>query len=68
MFSEINILGVYVAPFAVMLLLAWLAMMPLSLISVRLGLLRHVWHPGLFKLCVYVIVLAAIVRAWSAWT
>lgn len=66
MFSEINILGVYVAPFAVMLLLAWLAMMPLSLISARRGLLRHVWHPGLFKLCVYIILLALIVLAWGA--
>lgn len=67
MFSEINILGVYVAPFAVMMLLAYVAMLPLNLISARMGLSQRVWHPGLFTLCLYVIVLALIVRAWGVW-
>ncbi|OYX87846.1 MAG: DUF1656 domain-containing protein [Azorhizobium sp. 35-67-5] len=66
MFSDINILGVYVAPFAVMLLLAWGAMMPLNVIGERIGLSRLVWHPGLFSLCLYLILLSLIVLASGA--
>ncbi len=66
MFSDINILGVYVAPFAVMMLLAWVAMMPLNLMGERIGLSRRVWHPGLFSLCLYLILLSLIVLASSA--
>lgn len=66
MFSDINILGVYVAPFALMMLLAYLCMWPLNLISARMGLSRLVWHPGLVSLCLYVIVLALIVLAFGA--
>ena len=61
MYAEINIFGVYVAPFAVMMLAAWLATIPLSLVVDRLGISRRVWHPGLFNLCLYVIVLSLIV-------
>lgn len=61
MFSDINILGVYVAPFAVMMLLAWVAMMPLNVIGERIGLSRRVWHPGLFNLSLYIILLSLIV-------
>ncbi|MEW6254664.1 MAG: DUF1656 domain-containing protein [Pseudomonadota bacterium] len=68
MFSEINILGVYVAPFAVMMLLAWFAMMPLSLIGERMGVSRRVWHPGLFNLSLYVIILSLIVILCGAHT
>lgn len=60
-YAEINIFGVYVAPFAVMMLAAWLATIPLSLVVDRLGISRRVWHPGLFNLCLYVIVLSLIV-------
>ncbi len=66
MFSEVNILGVYVAPFAVMMLMAYVAMLPLNLICARAGVMRRVWHPGLFTLCLYIIVLALIVLAWGA--
>lgn len=66
MFSDINILGVYVAPFAVMMLLAWVAMMPLNVISEHIGLSRRVWHPGLFSLCLYLILLSLIVLATGA--
>ncbi len=66
MFSEINILGIYVAPFAVMLLLAWAIMMPLNMLGERIGLSRRVWHPGLFNLCLYIIVLSLIVIAYGS--
>lgn len=61
MYTEINILGVYVAPFAVMMLAAWAATFPLSLVANHLEITRRIWHPGLFNLCIYIIILSLIV-------
>ncbi len=60
-FAEVNVLGVYVAPIAPMLLLAWLLMLPLRRAADYFGLFRFVWHPALFLCAAYVIVLSAIV-------
>ena len=60
-FYEIDLFGVYVAPIAPMLIVAWLVMVPVRRLADRFGLLHHVWHPALFKFAVYVIVLASIV-------
>ena len=49
-FTEINLLGVYVAPMSLMLLAAWVATVGLRRIAARFGLLRHVWHPAMFVL------------------
>ncbi len=66
MYTEINILGIYVAPFAVMMLAAWAMTLPLTLLANRYGLARRVWHPGLFHLCLYIIVLSIVVLAAGA--
>ncbi|WP_341992355.1 DUF1656 domain-containing protein [Azorhizobium sp. AG788] len=66
MYTEINILGVYVAPFAVMMLAAWIATFPLNMLANRSGLSRKVWHAGLFNLCIYIIVLSVIVLVVGA--
>ena len=60
-FSEINLLGVYVAPMSMLMLIAWLATLALLRVSGRFGLLRHVWHPALFALAIYVIALSSTV-------
>jgi hypothetical protein len=60
-FAEINILGVYIAPIAPMMALAWLIVIPLRRAADHFGLLRHVWHPALFVFAVYMIVLSLIV-------
>ncbi|QPF86417.1 DUF1656 domain-containing protein [Bradyrhizobium genosp. L] len=60
-FAEIDLFGVYVAPFAVIMLVAWIATIVLRRIADRYGLLRHVWHPPLFVGALYVIVLSSIV-------
>jgi hypothetical protein len=60
-FVEVNVFGVYVAPFAVMMLAAWLILIALRRVADHFGLLRHVWHTALFVFAVYVIVLASIV-------
>jgi hypothetical protein len=60
-FAEVDLFGVYVAPISVMMVTAWLVLIALRRVANRFGLLRHVWHPALFVLSVYMIVLSSIV-------
>jgi hypothetical protein len=60
-FTEIDLFGVYVAPISLMMVAAWLIMIPLRRVADRFGLLRHVWHPALFGFAVYIIALSSIV-------
>jgi len=60
-YTEINLLGVYVAPIAPMLLVAWILLLPLRRLGDHFGLLRYVWHPALFLFAVYLILLGAFV-------
>jgi protein AaeX len=60
-FFEVNLLGVYVAPISILLVLAWLVTVASRRIASRFGLLRHVWHPALFVFSVYIIVLSSMV-------
>jgi protein AaeX len=62
-FTEVNLLGVYVAPISVMLVAAWVITIALRRVAVRFGLLRQVWHPALFVFAIYLIVLSSIVLA-----
>lgn len=66
MFSELNLFGVLVSPFVPMMALAWLITIPLTLIGNRMGLSRVVWHPALFNLAIYVIVLSLTVLTMGA--
>jgi protein AaeX len=60
-YAEVNLLGVYVAPAAIMMLAAWAILAPLRRLADRAGLFRHVWHPALFVFAVYVILFSALV-------
>jgi hypothetical protein len=60
-FAEVDLFGVYVAPISLMMAAAWLVLIALRRLADRFGLLHHVWHPALFVLSVYVIVLSSIV-------
>ena len=60
-FTEINLFGVYVAPFSLMMVAAWLVLIALRRVTDHFGLLRHVWHPALFVFAVYMIMLSSIV-------
>jgi protein AaeX len=62
-FSEINLLGVYVAPISVMMVIAWGALVLLRMMADRFGLLHHVWHPSLFVFAMYMIILSSLVIA-----
>jgi hypothetical protein len=60
-FVEIDLLGVYVAPISLLMIVAWLVTMGLRRLAVRFRLLRYVWHPALFIFDVYIIVLSSMV-------
>jgi hypothetical protein len=59
-FIEINLFGVYVAPISVIFVAAWVITIALRRAIARFGLLSHVWHPALFVLSVFVMILSAI--------
>lgn len=59
-FSEVDILGVYVSPMSVMMLASWLITMLLLRLASKSGVLRYAWHPALFVLSIYLIVLSSI--------
>jgi protein AaeX len=65
-FTEINLLGVYVAPISVMLVAAWIVTIALRRIAARFGIFRDVWHPALFGFAVYLIVLSSMVLLLAA--
>jgi hypothetical protein len=60
-FTEIDLFGVYVAPLSLMLVAAWAITIALRRVAAQFGLLRRVWHPALFVMAVYMIVLSSIV-------
>jgi hypothetical protein len=60
-FTEINLLGAYVAPISLMMAAAWLIVIALRRIAAHFGLLQYVWHPALVVLATYMIVLSSIV-------
>jgi hypothetical protein len=66
-FTEVDLLGVYVAPISLMMIVAWLVVVVLRRVADRFGLLRHVWHPTLFVAATYIIVLSLIVRIAAGW-
>jgi hypothetical protein len=59
-FTEIDLLGVYVAPMSWLMVAAWLVTIALRWVADRFGLLQHVWHPALFVFAVYMIVLSSM--------
>ena len=65
-FTEIELLGVYVASMSVMMIAAWMVTIGLRRSAARFGLLPYVWHPSLFVFAVYMIVLSTIVLAVAA--
>jgi hypothetical protein len=60
-FAEVDLFGVYVAPISLMMVASWFVLIALRRMADNFGLLRHVWHPALFVLSVYMIILSSIV-------
>jgi hypothetical protein len=63
-YNEVDVLGVLVSPLAPMLLLAWLALLPLRWLLIRTGVLARAWHPALLVLGLYGLLASAVVIAW----
>ena len=59
-FTEIDLFGVYVAPMALLMVVAWIVTVALRRVASRFGLLRYVWHPALFVFAIYMIVLSSM--------
>jgi len=60
MIKEINIDGVFVAPFAAYLLVALLLFIPVRMVFDRIAIQRWVWHRPLFDISIFVIILSLI--------
>ena len=60
-FIEVDLFGVYVAPLAPMMVVAYLLLFALRWCGLETGLLQRVWHPALFQVALYLAILSAIV-------
>ncbi len=60
-YIELDIFGVYIAPLAAMMVVAYIILLVLRRLMLATGLLRLVWHPALFQVALYLIILSAIV-------
>jgi len=61
MMREVDIGGVYIAPFARDLFVALAAFMPIHFVLNRIGVERFVWHRSLFDLSLFVCLLGLVV-------
>ncbi len=61
MFTEVDILGVLISPFVVLMFAAWLIVTPITMALSRYSLFGTLWQERIFHLCLYVIILSVIV-------
>ena len=67
-FNEINLFGLYVAPITLIMAVAWVAYLVVRRTGDRFGLTQRVWHPALFELALYVIIVSSIVLMIARWS
>ena len=67
-FNEINLFGLYVAPITVIMAVAWVVYVVVRRVGDRFGLTQRVWHPALFELALYVIIVSSIVLMIARWS
>jgi len=60
MLKEVDICGVFVAPFTVYLFTALLIFLPVRMLFDRYAIQRWVWHRPLFDIAIFVIILSLI--------
>jgi predicted PurR-regulated permease PerM len=58
--KELNLGGIFVSPFVGDLAITLVICLILRRVSRRLEIERRVWHPQLFNLCVFLIILSVI--------
>ena len=67
MLGEIDLYGVYLPSLLPMLAIAYVVCALLRALLARLGVYRRLWHPFLFNLALYVIVLGFATLLISDW-
>jgi hypothetical protein len=67
-FTEINLFGIYVAPIVLIMAVAWVVYLLVRRAGDRFGLTSLVWHPALFELALYVIIVSSIVVMIERWS
>jgi hypothetical protein len=67
-FNEVNLFGIYIAPIALVMAVAWIAYLLVRRAGDRFGLTSLVWHPALFELALYVIIVSSIVIIIGRWS
>ncbi len=60
--GEFTLHGVFVPTLVAMMVLAWVLGSGLAFVLRRVGAYRHIWHPPLFNLAVFVVVLDGLLR------
>jgi len=60
MLKEINLDGIFIAPFAGYLVAAILIFIPVRMLLDRYAIQRWVWHRSLFDMSVFIIILSLI--------
>jgi hypothetical protein len=60
MIKEVNIFGIYLAPFVLILFLTFIVFIPVRIWFDRVRIQQWVWHRPLFDLAVFVILLSTI--------
>jgi len=70
MYGEFSLHGVFIPTLIGLMLLAFLVQNGVRVLLIKAGAYRHVWHPPLFNLSLYVLVLGgvfALLRGILAW-
>ena len=68
MIGEVSLYGIYVPWLLLLARLALALSRGLSYLLARAGFYRLVWHPALFDLAMFVVVLGALSRFFPEWT
>ena len=60
MIKEINLYGIYIAPFAGYMVISMIIFLPIRYCFDRIQIQKWVWHRALFDMAVYVIILSLV--------
>jgi len=60
MYGEFNLHGVFIPTLLLLMLAAWLLKNGLRWALQRSGAYRHIWHPSLFNLAAYLVLLGLL--------
>ena len=60
-FAEVNLFGLYVAPVAIFLVIGAIVFVAVRHVADEFGLPQRLWHPALFDLALYVILVSSMI-------